>query len=95
MSDIVTATATTAPAVSRRDTAPDIPLPNGKKLTPRVRFAGKIGASEKAVQRLKFETFYIAGIAYIEEEGSLQKLVDRARRRNAVEPTRRKHRRTR
>lgn len=34
MSDIVTATATTAPAVSRRDTAPDIPLPNGKKLTP-------------------------------------------------------------
>lgn len=90
MSDIVT---NTAAAGSRRDTAPDIKLPNGKTLTPQIKFAAKIGACEKTVQRMNFETVYIAGVAYVEEERSLKELVDRARRRN--EPAKRNHHRHR
>jgi hypothetical protein len=85
MSDIVTNTA----AGSRRETAPDITLPNGKTLTPRVRFAAEIGACDKTVARMNFATAYIAGLAYIERESCLQELAGRARRRNEPQKRRR------
>jgi hypothetical protein len=90
MSDIVT---TTDAAGSRRETAPDITLPNGKTLTPRVRFAAEIGACDKTVARMSFATAYIAGLAYIERESSLQELAGRARRRHVEPAKRRNHRR--
>jgi hypothetical protein len=78
---------------SRRETAPDIKLPNGKTLTPRARFAGNIGTCDKTVARMNLATVYIAGIAYVEREGGLQEIAERAVRRN--EPAKRKHHRHR
>jgi hypothetical protein len=87
MSELGTITVT---AKSRRETAPDIKLPNGKTLTPRVRFAGEIGACEKTVTRMNFATVYITGLAYIERESGLQELASRARRRNESPKRRRR-----
>jgi hypothetical protein len=85
MSDIATTTA----AASRRETAPDIKLPNGKTLTPRARFGGEIGACDRTVKRMNLETVYVAGIAYVERESSLQEIASRARRRNEPQKRRR------
>jgi hypothetical protein len=88
MSDIIT----TGGAKSRRETAPDIKLPNGKILTPRARFADEIAVCERTVTRMNLATVYIGNLAYVERQGSLEELGDRARRRN--EPAmRRKQRR--
>lgn len=74
-----------------REARADIQLPNGKTLTPRFRFAAKIGACDKTVARMNLPTTYIVGIPYIEDESSLQEIAGRARRRN--EPAKRRSRR--
>jgi hypothetical protein len=82
MSDI--ALNTTTPALRRpRHRVAEIKLPNGDSLVPRADFANEtLGTSEKTVQRLDLPTTYIAGVAYVQRNASLQIIAASVHRRN-------------
>jgi hypothetical protein len=67
---------------------PDIKLPNGKILKPRARFADEVGVSERTIRRLNPPTALIAGVAYVESDGTLQLIADTVKRPN--QPARRR-----
>jgi hypothetical protein len=67
---------------SRKEDRPDIHLPDGETLEPRIKFAARVGISDKTAQRLNLPTVFIAAVAYVKRNASLELLASRARRRN-------------
>jgi hypothetical protein len=54
-----------------RQDRPDISLPDGRTLTPRVRLADEIGVHERTLARGNHETVYVGGTAYMCRETTL------------------------
>jgi hypothetical protein len=75
----------------RREDRPDIKLPNGEVLTPRIKFAGDINLSEETLRKLGLPTVYLAGVAHVKRNASLMLIADGTKRRNEA-PTRRRKR---
>jgi len=69
-----------------------IDLPNGDWLEPRAGFADGLGTTERAVRRMNVPTTYIANVAYVPHNASMQVIADRVRRRNEPPTKRRGHR---
>jgi hypothetical protein len=61
---------------------PDISLPDGEVLQPRVNFAASMGDSEKTITRLKLPTTYVGNVAYVLRQASLKIIGDKAERPN-------------
>jgi hypothetical protein len=74
----------------RRTSRPDIPLPSGKTLTPRIKFAESIGLSDDTVRKMNLPTTYIGSVAYVPRDASLREIASRTKRRN--EPPARRRR---
>jgi hypothetical protein len=69
-----------------------IDLPNGEWLQLRVEFAEvELGVCEKTLARMKPDTRYIGGYAYVPHNATLQMIADGGRRRN--EPPKQRRRR--
>ncbi|THD58767.1 MAG: hypothetical protein E7813_25770 [Bradyrhizobium sp.] len=73
-----------------RDTRPDITLPNGKLIKPRVRIAKENGLCEKTVQRMNPETVFVGGVAYCDPVEVLEMIGGNLNRRNAPPKRRRR-----
>jgi hypothetical protein len=89
MTDV--STLNTAAHQSRpRQRVPEIRLPGGDVLVPRKDFCGGLGFSERSGRKKwNFPTTYIAGIAYVQRNASLQIIADTVERPNqpaAVRP---------
>jgi hypothetical protein len=87
MTDTTTAIDPSATRRSRPSAAararPDIPLPNGDTLKPRNRFASEnLNVTDRTVQRMGLPTTYIAGVAHVPVNESLNILAARIRRPN-------------
>jgi hypothetical protein len=67
---------------------PDIELPDGEILTPRVKFAESVGLADRTAQRLNLPTTYVGNVAYVARNASLKQIGARVKRRN--EPARRR-----
>jgi hypothetical protein len=67
---------------------PDIKLRNGKTLRPRARIARDLPVHEKTLTRGNHKTTYIAGVAYLELETTLDDIAAGLRRRS--EPAKRR-----
>jgi hypothetical protein len=67
---------------------PDIPLANGDSLTPRRRWAGKRGISDKTARKLNLPTTYVGNVAYVPDQASTEILAGRIQYRN--QPPRRR-----
>jgi hypothetical protein len=97
VSDIaITTTATTTVHKPRKPRPrPEIKLPNGDFLVPRVDFASELGVCEKTVVRMNLPTTYLGTVAYIQHNASLEVIASTVRRRNepAARSNPRKHRR--
>jgi hypothetical protein len=85
VSDIQPTTVASRPT---RESRPDIALPDGETLQPRVKFCREIGITEKTATRWDLPTTYIGGCAYVTRNASLKILAGRVRRRH--QPTKRK-----
>jgi hypothetical protein len=81
---------TAEPPLTRPKRRPSIPTPDGDSLDPRAVFAENIGASEKTVARMNLPTTYVAGIAYVKRNASLQIIANGVKRRNQPSTRRRK-----
>lgn len=68
---------------------PDIKLPDGDVLQPRINFAASMGVAEKTITRWNMPTTYIGGVAYVKRNASLQIIGDKAERRNQPSTTHR------
>jgi hypothetical protein len=91
MSDISTEIA--APTKRRgRQPRRRIDLPNGDWLEPRAEFADGLGTTERTVRRMNVPTTYIANVAYVPHNASMQVIAERVRRRNEPPKKRRGHR---
>ena len=91
MSDISTEIA--APTKRRgRQPRRRIDLPNGDWLEPRAEFADGLGTTERAVRRMNVPTTYIANVAYVPHNASMQVIADRVSRRYEPPTKRRGHR---
>jgi hypothetical protein len=60
---------------------PDVRLPDGRTLRPRIKFAGGVGISDKTAARMNLPTVYIGGVAYVDLDSSLECIGDAARPR--------------
>ena len=89
MSDIPSYQASPKPRLTKDD-RPDIELPDGRILTPRVRLASELKVHEKTLTRRNPETVYIAGVAFVERSSVLNDFAHGLHRRN--EPPRRRQR---
>jgi hypothetical protein len=69
-------------ATYRRELRPDITLPNGKVLRPRVRVATDLNVSERTIARMNVPTTYVGNISYIDVEATLKIIGDTLVRRN-------------
>jgi hypothetical protein len=89
-----TSTAPAAPAQQqrhwRREDRPDIKLPNGEILTPRIKFADDVKLSEDTLRKLNLPTVYLAGVAHVKKNASLMLIANGAKRRNEPPARRRK-----
>jgi hypothetical protein len=65
-----------------RHTRPDIILPNGKILRPRVRIAEEAGLCEKTVARMNLPTTYVGGVAYGIPDDMLKTIGDSLKSKN-------------
>jgi len=65
-----------------RDTRPDITLPNGTILQPRVRIAARAGVCEKTLARMNLPTTYIGGVAYGDPDDMLKEIGASLKRKN-------------
>ena len=74
----------------RCDTRPDITLPGGEVLTPRIKFAQSIGLSDDTARKMNLATTYIGSVAYVPRNASLMAIASRTKRRN--EPPARRRR---
>jgi hypothetical protein len=72
-----------------RYTRPDIILPNGKKLRPRVRIAEDAGVCEKTLARMNLPTIYWGGVAYGDPDDMLKEIGDSLKRKNQPHKRRR------
>jgi hypothetical protein len=86
MSDI----STTNTPRRTRETRPNIELPDGEILEPRLNFADELGICDKSAQRMNLPTTYVGGVAYVARNASLKIVAERIQRRN--QPTRRRRR---
>jgi hypothetical protein len=83
MTDISTSNPT--PAVRRprqRQRVPEVKLPNGDVLVPRADFVGTLGVTERTARRWNFPTTYLAGVAFVQRDASLQIIAASVHRRN-------------
>jgi hypothetical protein len=86
MTDISTINSATRQS-RQRQRVPEIRLPGGDVLVPRKDFCDSLGVTERTGRRQwNFPTTYIAGIAYVQRDASLQIVAGTVHRRN--QPTR-------
>jgi hypothetical protein len=64
------------------ETRADIPLPNGRVLMPRAKFARYyLNVHDKTASRMNLPTTYIGGVAYVDRDASLEMIGDGVRSR--------------
>ena len=61
---------------------PDIVLPDGRVLKPRLKIADELGISERTVRRMNANTTFVGNVAYVDESSVLQLIADTIERRN-------------
>ena len=71
-----------APARQTRESRPDIPLPDGRTLTPRSRLAKELHIHERTLARKNVATMYVGGTAYVARESTLLALARELKPRN-------------
>jgi hypothetical protein len=71
---------------------PRIPLPDGDFLEPRRQWAEGIGITDRSARKLNLPTTYVANVAYVPHNASLQVIAERVRRPNQPPTKRRGHR---
>jgi hypothetical protein len=78
----------TAQRIRQRHVRRHIQLPDGRVLIPRAEFAADlIGENERTTRRRKLPTVYIANVAYVDRDGSLEIVATEVRRKNQPAPT--------
>lgn len=83
MSNTNTLTTPRPPRLTR-ETRPDITLPSGKTIKPRVRVARENGLCEKSVQRMNPETVFVGGVAYVDPNEILKMISGKLKRRRQL-----------
>jgi hypothetical protein len=73
---------TTTASRPTRETRPNINLPDGEVLQPRVKFCRELGIVEKTAMRWDLPGMIVGGVAYLAREASLKIIAGRVRRRN-------------
>jgi hypothetical protein len=66
----------------KREDRPDILLPDGEVLRPRVKFADDVKLSEDTLRKMNLPTVYVGGVAHVKQNASLMLIAGGARRRN-------------
>jgi hypothetical protein len=90
MTDTTTAPPPRRYARPHKHERPDIELPDGDVLMPRIKFARLIGMSDDSVRDMNLPTVIVAAVAHVRRDASLKEIASRVKRRN--EPPARRRR---
>ena len=82
-------TATTSVRGPRRRVH-ELKLPNGKVLVPRADVAKEGATDERTIRRLPIDTYYIAGVAYVEHDQAIDAIAHKHVRRRSQPQTKRR-----